>query len=91
MLASLANYFGSAALNATAYHDVVWATEAFTLGSYGSFFPPGVLTSPLAAAVTGPAGNVYFAGSDYSPLWPGYMDGAIKSGGAVAEDVIDAL
>ncbi len=91
MLASLSNYFGSAALNTTAYHDLVWATEAFTLGAYGTFYPPGVLTSPLGAAVTGPAGNVYFAGSDYSPFWPGYMDGAIKSGGAVADEVIAAL
>jgi monoamine oxidase len=91
MLASLANYFGPAALNTTAYHDLVWATEAFTLGAYGSFSPPGVLTSPLAAATKGPAGNVYFAGADYAPFWPGYMEGAIKSGGAVAEEVIAAL
>jgi monoamine oxidase len=96
VLASLARYFGAAALSPTGYADMVWATEAYTLGAYGSFFPPGVLTSPLSTAVVGaetnmPAGNIYFAGSDYSAEWPGYMEGAIRSGGAVAEEVIAAL
>jgi monoamine oxidase len=91
LLDSLALYFGSAALNTTGYHDLVWASEAFTLGAYGSFYPPGVLTSPLAEAVQGPAGNVHFAGADYSAEWPGYMEGAIRSGAAVAEEVLAAL
>ena len=90
VLGSLARYFGSAALNPTGYADMVWATEAFTLGAYGSFNPPGVLTS-LGAAVQGPTGNLHFAGADYSPEWPGYMEGAIRSGGAVAEEVLAAL
>jgi monoamine oxidase len=90
VLGSLARYFGSAALNPTGYADMVWATEAFTLGAYGSFNPPGVLTS-LGAAVDGPAGNVHFAGADYSPEWPGYMEGAIRSGAAVADQVLAAL
>jgi monoamine oxidase len=90
VLRSLARYFGSAALNPTGYADMVWATEAFTLGAYGSFNPPGVLTS-LGAAVQGPAGNLHFAGADHSPEWPGYMEGAIRSGAAVAEEVLAAL
>ena len=77
-------------LNPTGYADMVWATEAFTLGAYGSFNPPGVLTS-LGAAVDGPAGNVHFAGADYSPEWPGYMEGAIRSGSAVANQVLATL
>jgi monoamine oxidase len=90
VLGSLARYFGSAALKPTTYADMVWATEAYTLGAYGSFNPPGVLTS-LGAAVDGPVGNVHFAGADYSPEWPGYMDGAIRSGSATAEAVLAAL
>jgi monoamine oxidase len=90
VLGSLARYFGAAALNPTGYADMVWASEAFTLGAYGSFNPPGVLTS-LGAAVQGAAGNVHFAGADYSPEWPGYMEGAIRSGTAAAEEVLAAL
>jgi monoamine oxidase len=90
MLASLARYFGSAALSPTGYADMVWASEAFTLGAYGSFNPPGVLTS-MGEAVNGPAGNLWFAGADYSPEWPGYMEGAIRSGTTVAKQVIASL
>ena len=69
VLDSLTRYFGSAALTPTGYADMVWASEAFTLGAYGSFNPPGVLTS-LGESVDGPAGNLWFAGADYSPEWP---------------------
>ena len=59
----------------------------FTLGAYGSFNPPGVLTS-LGQSVDGPADHVWFAGADYSPEWPGYMEGAIRSGAAAAQQVL---
>jgi monoamine oxidase len=89
-LGSLTRYFGSAALKPTGYADMVWAAEAFTLGAYGSFNPPGVLTS-LGAAVNGPVGNLLFAGADYSAEWPGYMEGAIRSGTAAAKQALATL
>jgi monoamine oxidase len=42
-------------------------------------------------AVAGPVGNIHFAGADYSPDWPGYMEGAIRSGDAAAASVATAL
>jgi monoamine oxidase len=90
VLGSLTRYFGSAALKPTGYADMVWAAEAFTLGAYGSFNPPGVLTS-LGAAVNGPVGNLLFAGADYSAEWPGYMEGAIRSGTAAAKQALATL
>jgi monoamine oxidase len=90
VLGSLTRYFGSAALNPIGYADMVWAAEAFTLGAYGSFNPPGVLTS-LGAAVEGPVGNLWFAGADYSVEWPGYMEGAIRSGAAAAKQALATL
>ena len=74
-----ARYFGPDALRPTGYVDQVWARETYTRGAYGSFNPPGVLTA-LGAAVAGPVGRLHFAGADYSAEWPGYMDGAIRSG-----------
>jgi monoamine oxidase len=89
-LESLARYFGQAALNPTAYVDQVWARETYTRGAYGSFNPPGVITS-LGPAVAGHAGRLHFAGADFSAEWPGYMDGAIRSGESVAAEVLASL
>jgi len=90
VLTCLARYFGPQATKPTHYLDMVWAREQYTGGAYGSFNPPGVLTS-LGAAVAGPVGNIHFAGADYSPAWPGYMEGAIRSGDAAAAKILSAL
>ena len=89
-LACFARYFGSKALNPIGYVDMMWALEPFTRGAYGSFNPPGVLTSlndPLAE----PIGRLHYASSDASPQWPGYMDGAIRSGQAAASAALAEL
>ncbi len=89
-LACFARYFGAEALHPVGYVDLPWAQEEFTRGAYGSFNPPGVLTSlhdPLAE----PVGGLHYASSDDSPRWPGYMDGAIRSGRAAAARVLASL
>jgi len=91
VLSSLQRFFGRRASKPTGYADEVWAREAFTLGAYGSQCPPGVLTSLGEDVAAYTVGNLRFAGSDYSPEWPGYMEGAIRSGSAAAEAAIKAL
>ncbi len=89
-LRCLARYFGPKALTPTAYVDMMWAAEPYTRGAYGSFNPPGVLTSlhdPLAQAF----GRLHYASADASPRWPGYMDGAIRSGEQAAARVLAEL
>jgi monoamine oxidase len=89
-LACLARYFGPAAAHPTAYVDLAWAEEPYTRGAYGSFNPPGALTA-LADAAVQPVGRLHFAGADFSPLWPGYMDGAIRSGERAAHEALAGL
>jgi monoamine oxidase len=89
-LQSFARYFGSQALRPIGYVDLMWAQESFTRGAYGSFNPPGVLTS-LQDPLAGPVGALYYASSDASALWPGYMDGAIRSGEHAAAAVLASL
>jgi monoamine oxidase len=89
-LQSLARYFGDAALHPRAYVDMMWATERYTRGAYGTFNPPGVLMS-LGPSTVGPVGRLHFAGDGTSPEWPGYMDGAIRSGQRAAQEVLARL
>ena len=38
-----------------------------------------------------PAGSVGIAGADTSALWPGYMDGAVRSGERAAHEALAGL
>jgi monoamine oxidase len=89
-LACFARYFGEQALHPIGYVDMAWAQEEFTRGAYGSFNPPGVLTA-LHDPITDPVGPLHYASSDASPRWPGYMDGAIRSGRHAAAQVLASL
>jgi monoamine oxidase len=89
-LRCFARYFGPRALSPVAYFDVMWATEPFSRGAYGSFNPPGVLTA-LNNPLDTPFGAVHYASADNSPQWPGYMDGAIRSGEQAAARVLAEL
>jgi monoamine oxidase len=90
VLESLGTYFGDAATKPSEYVDVLWAAAPYTRGAYGSYNPPGVITS-FAATTGNPPPGVHFAGADWSPQWPGYMDGAIRSGEKAAEAALAAL
>lgn len=89
-LACFVRYFGPEAARPRAYHDLVWARERYTLGAYGTFNPPGVITG-LGPLVHDSTGRIHFAGGDNSPTWPGYMDGAIGSGEQAAKAVLSQL
>jgi monoamine oxidase len=89
-LDSFGRYFGEQARHPRAYVDLPWAAEPYTRGAYGSFNPPGVLTS-LQDATIEPVGALHFAGADTSHQWPGYMDGAIRSGERAAREVLAEL
>jgi monoamine oxidase len=89
-LGSLERLFGAAAARPRGYVDMLWTAEPFTRGAYGSFNPPGVLTS-LGPATAGAIGPVHLAGADLSAEWPGYMEGAIRSGASAARAVLAEL
>jgi monoamine oxidase len=92
-LEGFARAFGDRSLRPRRYLDKVWNRDRWTRGAYGGYHPPGVLSElgPELGSLTAPAGRVHFAGSDTSPVWTGYMDGAIASGIRVAVEVNDAL
>ncbi len=90
-LRCFARYFGPEAARPVAYYDMVWAAERYTRGAYGTYSPPGVLSVFREATAALPAGPIHFAGDGTTALWPGYMDGAIRSGQRAADEVIRSL
>jgi monoamine oxidase len=86
ILEDLAAYWGPQAATPLELVEQPWNAEPWTGGAFTSFVAPGCWTSHArfaAAADGGPApanhGRVLWAGSEVSPRWPGYFEGAIEA------------
>jgi monoamine oxidase len=83
----LAAYFGPRARDSVEYVEKDWAEEEWSAGCYGGRLTPGVWTQ-LGRALREPIGRIHWAGTETSPVWSGYMDGAVRSGERVAREVL---
>ena len=83
VLGCFARYFGSRALEPTEYVERDWMSEELTRGCYGAHFTPGVWTA-YGHALREPIGRIHWAGAECSPVWNGYMEGAVRSGESAA-------
>jgi monoamine oxidase len=90
VVASLARYFGPRAASPSDYFELDWQQERWTGGCYGTIFGPNVWTR-YGHALTAPAGPIHWAGTETSPVWCGYMDGAVRSGEKAAAAVLGEL
>lgn len=82
--------FGEEARN---YHDFFiqdWGLERWSGGSPIAFFGPGVIVG-LGEALITPVGRVHWAGTETSPYWHGFMDGAVRAGERAASEVLGLL
>ncbi|HVX18188.1 MAG TPA: flavin monoamine oxidase family protein [Acidimicrobiales bacterium] len=80
-------YFGPKAARPVDYIEQDWTAEQWTRGCYGAHFAPGVWTS-YGKALRVPVGRIHWAGTETSPVWSGYMDGAVRSGERAAAEVL---
>ncbi len=87
VLACLAGYFGDAASAPVEYLERDWMSEEFSRGCYGAHFAPGVW-SAYGAALRAPIGRIHWAGAECATVWNGYMEGAVRSGEQVADDLL---
>jgi monoamine oxidase len=88
LLADYKGYFGDSGTNITEFVLQRWDLEEWSRGGPVAVAPPNVLTqygSALRAKVDG----LHFAGTETSPYWTGYMDGAIRSGERVAKEILE--
>jgi monoamine oxidase len=97
ILNDLIAYWGPEAGEPIDLIEQVWNEEPFTGGAFTSFLTPGCWTSHarLAAGPLGHApanhGPILWAGTEVSPRWPGYFEGAIEAGELAAATAIAAL
>jgi monoamine oxidase len=77
-------------LSPSAYFDMDWTTEPWIRGCPTGLFGPGTLTA-YGPALTAPVGPIHWAGTETSDYWPGYMEGAVRSGQRAAAEVIAEL
>ena len=87
VLGCFVRYFGDRAADPVEYLERDWMAEEFTRGCYGAHFTPGVWTS-YGEAWREPVGRIHWAGAECSPVWNGYMEGAVRSGEAVAATLL---
>jgi monoamine oxidase len=80
-------YFGPGAAEPVEYVERDWMAEEFTRGCYGAHFTPGVWTA-YGDALRAPVGRIHWAGAECSPVWNGYMEGAVRSGEAAAREIL---
>jgi monoamine oxidase len=90
VLQCLRRYFGEQADDPVEYIEKDWTSERWTRGCYGAFFPPGVWTG-YGPALRRPIGPLHWAGSETSQTWAGYIEGAIRSGERVADEISDDI
>jgi monoamine oxidase len=82
--------FGPRASDPELYLERDWSAEEYTRGCYGAHFPTGVWTS-YGPALREPVGPIHWAGAETSAVWNGYLEGAVRSADAAADQVLAAL
>lgn len=87
VIASLTTYFGEHAATPLDYDEQDWNEQEFTRGCYGGRLGAGVWTQSGRSLAT-PVGPLHWAGAETSPVWNGYMDGAIRSGRRAATAIM---
>ncbi len=90
VLDSLVRYFGPRAAQPERYLERDWQQEKWSGGCYGTLFGPNVWTR-YGHALREPVGPIHWAGTETASRWCGYMDGAVRSGGRTAAEVLARL
>lgn len=80
-------YFGPKAANATQWVIQRWDNEIWSRGGPVAVAGPGTI-SKYGKAITESVGGIHWAGTEASPYWAGYMDGALRAGERAAAAIL---
>ena len=87
ILSEMAARFGDKALTPERIIEMNWSTQVWTKGCYGGYLAPGA-TWAFKSAVRDPVGPLHWAGTETSPVWPTFIEGAIRSGERAAAEAL---
>jgi putrescine oxidase len=90
VLESLATYYGPEALDPVVYYESDWGAEEWTRGAYAASFDLGGL-SRYGADQRTPVGPIHWSCSDLAAEGYQHVDGAIRMGRTVAEEIAASL
>ncbi|ROS75594.1 NAD(P)/FAD-dependent oxidoreductase [Cellulomonas sp. PhB143] len=90
VLGSIAGYLGPQALEAEVYYESDWGSEEWTRGAYAASFDLGGL-SRYGADQRTPVGPIHWACSDLAAEGYQHVDGALRMGRRVAEEITAEL
>lgn len=90
ILDSLAQYYGAEARHPVVYYESDWGSEEWTRGAYAASFDLGGLHR-YGADLRTPVGPISFACSDLAGAGYQHVDGAIRMGRLVADQLIDGF
>lgn len=90
VLECLVRMFGSEAASPIDYVEQDWGAEPWTTGGPTFVMAPGAW-SRIGPCLASPVGRVHWAGTETATEWPGYMEGAVRSGERVAAEVLATL
>ena len=90
VIAAMTARFGPRAADVRHWVEQDFAEEEWTRGCFMAHYPPGVLTT-LGHVLREPVDRIHWAGAETSPIMNGFIDGAVRSGERVADEVLAAL
>lgn len=90
MLRKLVAYFGKEAETPMFYEDFNMTDEAWSRGCYAGLYPTGAWTG-FQDAYAKTENDIYWAGTEASKVWYGYIEGAVRAGEKAAEKIIKEL
>jgi monoamine oxidase len=88
-LKAMAERLGPKAREPKEYREYIWTNDVWAGGAIQAHFPPGVLTS-IGSTQRVPVGRLHWAGADAAPEWPGFIEGAVRSGERAAAEVLSS-
>jgi monoamine oxidase len=86
ILDAFARWFGPDAGSPRHVAEVCWDDERWSGGAYSAVPVPGTTSSMLAGGAD-PVGRLHWAGTETADRWSGFIEGALRSGDRVAEEV----